>query len=491
MGLVQRQSIKYSVVNGVGVLIGVLSTLFVYPRALEEYGLMRFIIDTSTLVYPFVSLGVGSLIIRFFPRFEDKEKGHRGFLFFLVAWGLVGYALFALLMWVFWKDVLGYYAGRSPLFGEYLWLVFPMLFITLLNNIFHQYSIGFRRIVVPSLLLDFSQKIALPLLVLAYWQQWISLKIMLLGVVVYMALVTAGFVGYIVTLGGWHWKPDFDFFKRGLFREMLDYALFGIVGGVGYMVISKLDTWLVGTFVGLESNGIYSISMFIASVMDVPTRAVVGISVPLIAKHWHEKNMAEISTLYRQVSINLLVAGLFFFGAFWVSVEPFFQIIVNGEMLSAGKWVILLLGIGKLVDMATGLNNYVLNYSQYYRYSYLQIAIPAILSVSLGLWLVPRMGIIGAAVTTLCSTVLFNLFSLGLNWYFFKMQPFSIGALKAVGVAAAAFAVTWLLPVPGNPWLAAFLKSGTFGVLFGAAVLRLRLSPELNKMLEKWTGRFL
>jgi hypothetical protein len=99
------------------------------------------------------------------------------------------------------------------------------------------------------------------------------------------------------------------------------------------------------------------------------------------------------------------------------------------------------------------------------------------------------MGIIGAAITTLCSTVLFNLLSLGLNWYFFKMQPFSIGALKAVGVALAAFAVAWLLPMPANPWLAVFLKSGTFAVLFGAAVWRLRLSPELNKMLEKWTGR--
>ena len=485
MGLVQRQSIKYSIVNWAGVLIGVLSTLFVYPHALEEYGLMRFIIDTSTLVYPFVSLGMNSLIIRFFPRFEDKEKGHHGFLFLLVTWGLIGYVVVAVVALFFWKDILGFYAGRSPLFSEYLWLLFPVLFITLLNSIFHQYSIGFRRIVVPSLLIDFSQKIALPLLVVAYWQQWISLRIMLVGVVVYMLLVTVGFVWYIVTLGGWRWKPDFEFFNKKLFREMLDYAIFGIVGGAGYMVVSRLDTWLVGTFVSLKSNGIYSISMFIASVLEVPTRAIVGISIPLIAKHWHDQNTAEISVLYRQASINLLIAGLFLFGSFWVSVEPFFKIIVNGEMLEAGKWVILLLGIGKLVDMATGLNNYVLNYSKFYRYSYLQIALPAILSVSLGLWLVPKMGIMGAAITALCSTVLFNLISLMLNWYFFKMQPFSFGALKALAISVAAFAATWFLPMPGDPWLAVCLKSGTFAVLFGAAVLWLRLSPELNKMFDK------
>ena len=489
MGLVQRQSIKYSVMNWVGVLIGVFSTLFIYPHALEEYGLMRFLLDTSMLLFPLLSLGINSLTIRFFPHFEDKEKGHHGFLGVLLLWGIVGYVFFALLALLFWPHILAFYTGRSSLFQDYLWLLFPLSFLTLLNSIFSQYAINFKRIVVPSLLLDFSQKVTLPLLVLAYWQHWIPLQMMLMGIVLYMITVTAGFVGYIIYLRAWFWRPDFYFFDRVMLRKMLDYAAFGLIGGVGFMLVSKLDSWFVGTFINLKSNGVYAISAFIANVMEVPSRAVIGISIPLIAKHWHEDNMAAIAVLYRKVSINLFIAGLLLFGAFWVSVQPFFQIIANGEALEAGRTVILLLGIAKLVDMATGLNNYILNYSRHYRYSYLQIALPAIVSVVLSIWLVPLLGITGAAIATLCATSFYNLISLGLNWYFFRMQPFSPQLLKALLLACMAFAITWLLPMPSQPWVAICWKSGTFTLLFGGAIFGFAVSSDLNELANKFLKR--
>ncbi len=475
--------------NWVGVLIGVFSTLFIYPHALEEYGLMRFLLDTSMLLFPLLSIGINSLTIRFFPQFENSERGHHGFLGVLLLWGVAGYAFFALLALLGWPYIFEFYKGRSVLFPQYLWLLFPLSFLTLLNSIFSQYTINFKRIVIPSLLLDFSQKVTLPLLVLAYWQHWISLELMLTGVVVYMVVVTAGFVTYIVYLRAWFWRPDFYFFNWAMVRKMLDYAAFGMIGGIGFVLVSKLDGWFVTTYINLKSNGIYAISAFIANVMEVPARAVITISIPLIAKHFHEKNMDAIALLYRQVSINMFIAGLLLFGAFWVSVTPFFQIIANGDVLEVGRPVILLLGTAKLVDMATGLNNYILNYSPYFRYSYLQIALPAILSIGLSIWLVPVLGMTGAAIASLCATSFYNLISLGLNWYFFRMQPFSMQLLKALLFAGLAFGITWLLPMPAQAWVAVFVKSGTFTLLFGVAILGFDVSPDLNNLVNKFLKR--
>lgn len=485
MGLVQRQGIKYSIVNWAGVMIGVFSTLYVYPRALEEFGLLRFILDTAALLMPLYSLGISSVSIRFFPNFEDKASGHHGYLGLLMLWGLLGYALFGVAAWLLWEPVLGFYSAQNPLFGQHLWLLFPVAFLTLVNNLFSQYSMNFKRIVVPSLLMDFSQKLALPLLVAAYWQQWIPLNAMLMGIVAYQSLVSLGFVVYIKHLGAWHWRPDWPFFWGKMFRPMLGYAVFGVVGGLGFLLVFKLDTWTVGTFVGLEKNGIYAIAAFIASIMEVPSRALVGISNPLIVKHWHDGNTAEIAVLYRKVSINLLIAGLLLFGAFWVSVEPFYRVIANGEMLEAGKWVILLLGIGKLVDMATGLNNYILTYSKHFRYSYLQIGLPALLGVGLNLLLAPRMGIVGIALATLASTIFYNLISLALNWHFFRLQPFSVQSLRTLALAVAAFAVAWLLPAPTHAWACILLKSGTFAGLFAVGALWWRVSEDLNEVVGR------
>jgi O-antigen/teichoic acid export membrane protein len=486
MGLVQRQGLKYSIVNWVGVLIGVLSTMFVYPRALDEYGLLRFIIDTSTLIFPVLSLGVNSLTIRFFPKFEDKESGHHGFLALMILWGLSGYLLFAGIAWFFWPSIQSFYTAKNPIFSSYLWMLFPVSLMMLLNNIMNQYAINFKRIVIPSLLFDFSQKIALPLLVLSYWLHWIDLHIMLTGVMVYLVLVTIGFVYYIISLKAWNWRIDFTFVNWKMIRSMLEYALFGIVGGAGFLLISRLDGWMVGTFVDLKHNGIYSISSFIANVMDVPSRALIGITIPLIAAHWNNENVKEIEILYKKTSINLLLAGLLLFGAFWVSVTPFFNIIANGPTLLEGKTVILLLGIAKLVDMATGLNNYVLNYSKHYRYSYIQICIPAIAGTLLSIWLVPIMGITGAAIGTLCASVCYNLISFVLNWYFFRMQPFSIEALKALFLALICFGLSEWLPNISNPWLAIMLKSGVYTAVFSCTVLWFELSPDLNSMLRKF-----
>jgi len=485
MGLVQRQGIKFSIVNWVGVMIGVFSTLFIYPHALEEYGLLRFILDTSTLLYPMISLGINSLSIRFFPQFEDKKTVHHGFLPFLLLWGLIGYAFFALLVLIFWPQILDFYTDRNALFRDYLWMILPVSFLALLNNILNQYAVNFKRIVIPSLLLDFSQKIALPLLIIAYWLHWIPLYVMVYGVLVYLSLTTLGFIGYVLYLQAWRWRPDFSFIDRKLFKSMVDYALFGVICGAGYLLVSRLDGWAVSTFVSLKNNGIYSISAFIANVMEVPARAMVGISVPLIAKHWHDGNTAEIEVLYSKVSINLLLIGLLLFGAFWVSAEPFFKIIANGDILISGKMVILLLGIAKLVDMATGLNNYVLSYSRYFKYCYLQIGLPAVLSVGLSLWLVPLWGIVGAATAMLCSTVFYNLMSLGLNWHFFRIQPFSAATWKALALAVLAYGLVWLLPAPGNPWLAIFVKSGLFVLFFTFGALWGGLSSDMNALLGK------
>jgi len=472
MGLVQRQTIKYSIINWVGVLIGALSTLFVYPRALEEFGLLRFVLDTSALLYPLMSLGVSSLALRFFPKFEDKASGHHGFLPLLLSWGLVGYGAFSVVIWIFWAQILDFYAARNALFGQYLWLIFPVSLLILLNSILNQYAVNFKRIVIPSLLMDFSQKLAIPLLVIGYWQHIINLPTMMLGIVGYLSLVTVGLIAYIVHLQAWSWKIDFSYFKA-LRRPMLGYAVFGIIGGLGFLFVSKLDTWTVGTFVNLKSNGVYSIAAFIANIMEVPARAIIGISIPLIVKHWHEDNPKEITILYSKASINLLIAGLLLFGAFWISVDPFFSIVANSEQLQAGKIVILLLGVSKLVDMATGLNNHILNYSSHFRYSYFQIGIPAIIGVAVSFWLVPRWGITGAAIATLCSTSTYNLLSLGFNWYFFGMQPFTRRSLYVVILALLAFTVSWCLPMPGNPLAAIALKSGLFAGLFLARLSRL------------------
>lgn len=490
MGLIQRQGLKYSIVNWGGVFIGALSTMFIFPRALEEYGLIRFILDTSMLLFPLLSFGINSVIIRFFPYFEDNKRKHNGFLGIILIWGGISYCLCMLLFLGVGDSVFAFYSSKGALFNQYLWILLPTMFFTTLNTILNQYSICFKRIVVPSLLFDVSQKIALPALVISYLAHWISLSTMLYLLLLYLGFVSVGFVAYIIHLKAFFVKPNFQKLTPKLRREMASYALFGLVGGVGFLLVSRFDSWLVSTMIGLKNNGIYAISAFIANTMEVPSRAVIGLSLPLISRYWKDNNTAEIASLYKKASINLLIMALLIFGIFWSSVDAFFMIIANSKEMETGKMVVLLLGLGRIVDMATGINNYILNYSRYFVYSYIQILIPAIISVILGLWLTPLYGMVGAAISILCSTSIYNAISIILNWHFFKIQPFTrkFGSIILSAIVAFLCAQTATL-LPTHWLLNAVLVSGIFSTLFVYAIWKMQLSDEvvhlINKTLKK------
>ena len=57
MGIIKRQSIKNSIVNYVGVFIGAISVIFIYPLIdKEDLGSIQFTLNTAILFAPFASV---------------------------------------------------------------------------------------------------------------------------------------------------------------------------------------------------------------------------------------------------------------------------------------------------------------------------------------------------------------------------------------------------------------------------------------------------
>ena len=68
MGIVQKQGISVAFVSFVGVIIGALNTMFVFPNVLgaERHGLVMLILSIATVISQFAHLGLPNTIIRFF-----------------------------------------------------------------------------------------------------------------------------------------------------------------------------------------------------------------------------------------------------------------------------------------------------------------------------------------------------------------------------------------------------------------------------------------
>ncbi|MBN8677883.1 MAG: lipopolysaccharide biosynthesis protein [Chitinophagales bacterium] len=480
MGVIRRQSLKHSAVNLVGLGVGGLSTFFIYPHALEAYGLAQVLLSVGMIGLPVLSLGANTVVIRFFPKFQDKSSGHHGFLPLLMLMCAIGCSLALVLAWIFWDPFTAMLESKSPLLRDYLWMSFPIAFCYITSSVLSSYSANFKRIVVPSLLLDFSQKMALPVVLIAVWQNWISLDLAMWGLVAHAALVTAGLVFYLKHIGEWHWKPDWDFIQPALRKELLQFIGFGAFGGFALLVAAKSDLFMVGSLQAVKAAGVYAIAAYLATVIEIPTKSLYAASASSVAQYLADDNRSAMEKLYKSVSINLLVAGLLLFGSIWISIDSLFNLLPNGEELVEGKWVFLFIGLARVVEMGTGLNNYMVYYSQYYRYSLLSLGILAATNILLSIWLIPKMGITGAAVATMLSIAGYNAISIGLVWLKFGLQPFTSNTLKTIGLALGAFVMANLIPLSGYDLLDLVLRSGFFALIFGVLALKFRVSEDLN-----------
>lgn len=492
MGVIQRQGIKHTIVNFTGLILGTASTIFIYSQreTVEPYGLVQYLLSIGIIGYPLFALSGNTVAIRFFPHFQNKSNGHNGLLPLLMLMCLMGWGISVVVAALFWKPLTAALGAGSPLLQNYLWMAMPLALFYTLAVVLSTYCVNFKRIVVPSILIDFSLKLFLPLQMIALWQGWISLSVALWLLLLHYFLMMIGMIIYLRQLGEWRWKPQWAFLTPELRAEIGRYAGFGVITGFALLLATKADTLMVGTLATIKGAGIYAIALNIAAAVEIPGKSLYSASASFVARYLADENWAEMKSLYQKVSINLLAAGLLLFGCIWVSAEQLYEFMPNSAEVSKGKFVLLFLCVAKLVDMASGLNNQLVYYSKFYRYSIFSLSVLAAANICFNLWLIPELGLTGAAVATLLSVSCYNLFNLFLVWRKFRIQPFTRQTPLVILLSVLALAAVWFLPSSGSNLPDILLRSGLYALLFAFLVLHFRISADVNQLWGDFLQRF-
>ena len=143
--------------------------------------------------------------------------------------------------------------------------------------------------------------------------------------------------------------------------------------------------------------------------------------------------MIAMEDIYKKVSSVSLVIGLGSFMILWLNIDYLFSFLKSE--FQDGIWVFFFLMMGRLLDMFFGLNGSIFATSKKYKYD-LAFTIVLILSVfALNLYLIPIYGIIGAAISTGCALVFYNLGRLLFVYFVFKLNPFSLRQLPIILIA--------------------------------------------------------
>ncbi len=498
MGIVQRDAIRTTIVSVLGLALGYINRFYlaVVLFSSEQVGLINLLTTVALLFAQLANLGTIYASWRFFPFFRNEEKKHYGFLMLNVILVCIGIVMFTVLAIVFDQPIISHYKD-SPLFETYYYWIIPIGIANVFYLLFESYMRGLFENVLPVFLQDIVLRILIFILL-------VLTKFGILNFNMFFILhALVFFVPSVVLMIHLIKKGELTLSFKTItipkrFRKILiNFSLVSYINTLATMLVISLDAMMVGAYLGLSATGIYTTIIYLTSAMNMPYRAVIRVSTPLVAKYWKEKNMEKLKELYQKSSSVGLFIGLFGFSAVYLPIHELFSFLNKPEYLK-GISVFAILMIGRIFDMYAGLNGTIFSTSRKFKYDLVFTVFLCILVFVLNLFFIPKWGINGAAISTSVAYVGYNVLRCWYIFYLYKLQPFRWHQLKLLALFAVFFPLALILfqqafftNLPAI--VSIILKEAILFVGFALPVYFLNLEPEIvnysKNFLNKWTAK--
>ncbi len=241
-------------------------------------------------------------------------------------------------------------------------------------------------------------------------------------------------------------------FIRPRFKRTREYLAFGvptIPGNMSSWVVHASDRYVIGFLLGMGSVGVYAAG-FAVGHLCVVLGSVIGFVSPAALSQLHEEGrVEEVRTiLSTSLKYSLVLAIPFVFGVVALG-EPVLRLLSTEEIASTARVVAVLIAVSTVLQVA---------YVSFVQPLVLVKRTPvtariwlaaAVLNLVLNLLLVPRIGIVGAAIGTVIAHIL------ALVWIFARSRnilriPVDWGFVaKILGASTIMWLVTSRMPAMG------------------------------------------
>jgi O-antigen/teichoic acid export membrane protein len=482
-GIIAQQSIKNTLLLYVGIALGFVTTILLYPRILTpaQYGLTRLLLSLAMVCAQFAHLGIDKLIIRYFPYFRDSRESRSRFLTASLLVSLSGFVIFVILFLGLQKQFLGAFQDRSALFADYDLLLIPIVFGILFFVILNSYNRALRDSVTGTFVHETFIRLCIIGLLIVFYFGLISFSVfMVLFVVSYLLqsifLVITLYNRGQLTFAFPRLRKGADFLK-----EMAVYSGYSFLGGLTSLIIGNIDIIMIGAILNLNATAVYAIAFSISTVISVPQRSIMKIASPILADLLKENRISEVRSLYKRTSLDQLIAGLLIYIGIWANMHNLLYLLP--PQYQGVKWLILVTGFGKLFNMATGVNGAIILNSKYFRFSLYVNIFLVIITIIANYLLIPLYGLQGAAIAAAGSLIIFNIIKIIFVWIKFSMQPFEWSASAVVIIAAICLVLSFQIPYLYNFFVDMIVRSAAIAVVFIGSILLFHLSDDVENLI--------
>ncbi len=480
MGIVASQSFKNIISTYVGFFIGAINTLFLYTNFMSDayYGMVGYILSSAYVMMPLMAFGVHNTIVKFYSSFKTR-LGLHSFLTLMLFLPLLIIGPVLLITFCFYDAIAVFLSTENPMIYHHLWhIVFTAIALAYFE-VFYAWVKVHMQTVFGNFMKEVFHRVGTMVLLVLLYLNVLNLEWFMIGLVLVYVLRMFVMMGCAFRLK----FPVIVFRKVTEFSSILKYSALIIIAGSIATMLLDVDKMMLGKYIPIKNIAYYNVAIFIATVIAVPQRAMHQIIMPITAKYLNEKNMVDLTDLYKRSSLNLFIVGGLVFLLIVCNINELYRFI--GENYSVGLYVMLLISVSKLYDSLLGSNNAILFNSDYYRVVLVLGVLLALLMVVLNIILIPIYGLNGAALATFIAVFLYNTAKLFFVYRAFKITPFTKNTFKVGGVLLVMVFSAYFWEFKFYPIINIMLKSLLIVGVFITLVFKLKLSEDINGAVLK------
>ncbi|MEY3118477.1 MAG: hypothetical protein RIT30_409, partial [Bacteroidota bacterium] len=433
MGIIQKQGVKSSFFIMIGFLIGAVNLLVLFPLffSKNDQGLVRAMLDIGATLSVFCTLGTLPVIYKFYPFYNHylgPKKNELPFITLII--NLIGFGILLIIGWQQ-KDFIIRKLGKSPSLAQYFNYVYPYTFFLLIFYWLEAFAWGLRKGVYSNFLRETLIRILTTLLIIAFGLKYIDLAVFLTLFSLLYVIPSLLLLINLIQSQQFSFKSlQISSVTRRLKGKMFSFALFVFAGQFFNLLARTNDTFLIVGLRGLNDAAIFAIATYVSAILEIPQRSLNSISIPVLASSWKNKDFANIKHIYHKSVSNLLAIGLLLFGLIWLNTDNlvnFLNWVSNKEAggYNAISKLIFILGLAKLIDLATGVNSQIIGTSNFWKFDFFTNLFYILLSLPLNYYLIKNYNLEGLAYSNLIALCLYNSIRFLFLYKKFKLQPYT------------------------------------------------------------------
>ena len=481
MGIVIKQTSKNIFTISVALIIGGVNTLYFYPEFLKDeyYGLVVFLLATSNLLQPLMSLGAQHTIIKFYSSFKDKisKDAFLSSIIFIPLIVIIPITFFVVKA----HDIIGEFLSiQNPIIQSYIWVIFLVSFATSYFEVFYAWSRVHFKSVFGNVLKEVYPRISVLILLSLVAIDFLTKESFVWWLTGFYYLRLLIMVVYSLII----YTPKFSFTLPENFKEILSYSLYILLAGSAASLLIDIDKYMIPQKEAISQTAYYAVAVFIATVVEIPGRAMFQILNPMVAKAINDNDSLKLNDLYQKSSSNLLIVSGFFFLLINLNISSFY-LLMNNEFYSDAILVVLIISLAKLIQMSFGCGPAILATSSFYR-----ITLPFSIAMAISVYflndvLIDLYGINGAAISTLIVLSIFTILKVLFIRFKLKINPYNLNTIKILLIVLVLYLSIGYIGFMYSAFLDILLRSVIVSIIYMGLIYYLGLSKSINQIIRK------